>query len=85
MYITKKEYFKELEDMGFYLEGNTYKYKVGKYGETCIAICTIDRKILTPKMNVFDKIISKFIKNCKKNNTDKILIELWNRNLINNI
>ena len=83
MYITKKEYFKQLEDMGFYLEGNTYKYGVSR--GKCIAICTINREIIIPKTNIVDKIISKFVKNSIKNNIDKILIELWNRNLINNI
>lgn len=83
MYITNKECFKELEDIGFYLEGNTYKYGVGR--GKCIAICTINREIICPKTNIVDKIISKFVKNSIKNNIDKILMELWNRNLINNI
>lgn len=83
MYISKGEYFKELEKMGFYVDGNTYKYSVGK--GKCIAICTIDRKILIPKINILDKIIAKFIKNSIKNNIDEIMLELWNRNLINNI
>ena len=41
---------KELEKFGFYLEGNTYKYDIGK--GKCVAVCTIDRKIIRPELPV---------------------------------
>ena len=40
---------KELEKFGFYLEGNTYSYDIGKRKR--LAICIIDRIILKPNLN----------------------------------
>lgn len=41
---------KELEKFGFYLEGNTYKYDIGK--GKCVAICKINREIIRPELPV---------------------------------
>lgn len=49
MYIREKADLKELEKMGFYLEGNTYKYDVGDH--KCIVVCTINREIIYPKIS----------------------------------
>lgn len=43
---------KELEKRKFYLEGNTYKRDVGK--GKCLAICTINREIVKPKISKWD-------------------------------
>lgn len=53
MFLTKKEQFKELEKMGFYLEGNTYKYDIGD--NKCLAICTINGEIISPKISKVKK------------------------------
>lgn len=41
---------KELEKLGFYLEGNTYKYDIGK--GKCVAVCKINREIIRPELPV---------------------------------
>ena len=41
---------KELEKFGFYLEGNTYKYDIGR--NKCVAICVYDRIVIEPKLPV---------------------------------
>ena len=83
MYITKVEYFKELEKMGFYLEGNTYKYDIGDH--KCIAVCTINREIIYPKISKFKRFLYLFLRNNPQKKMKKILLNMWNRNLINNI
>ena len=47
IYIKEKGYGRKF---GFYLEGNTYKYDTGK--GKCVAVCTIDRKIIRPELPV---------------------------------
>ena len=46
----KEEYLSKLELLGFYLEGNTYKYDISK--NKCVAVCKIDRKIIRPELPV---------------------------------
>ena len=40
----------KLEFLGFYLEGNTYKYNISK--NKCVAICKINREIIRPELPV---------------------------------
>lgn len=83
MYITKKKYFKELEKMGFYLEGNTYKYDIGNH--KCIAVCTINREIIYPEISKIEKFFYLFSKNNPQKRLEKIMLEMFNRNIIDNI
>lgn len=83
MFITKKEYFKELEKMGFYLEGNTYKYDIGD--PKCLSICTINGEIIYPKISKVKKFFYLFSKNNPQKRLEKIMLELWNRKIINNV
>lgn len=83
MYITKKEYFKQLEEIGFYLEGNTYKYDIGD--GKCIGICTANREIIIPEISKIKKIFYLFKKDNPKKRLENIMLELWNRGIINNI
>lgn len=48
--IKDNVYLKELEKFGFYLEGNTYKYDIGR--NKCVAICVYDRIVIEPKLPV---------------------------------
>lgn len=83
MFITKKEYFKELEKMGFYLEGNTYKYDIGDH--KCLSICNINGEIIYPEISKVKKFFYLFSKNNPQKRLEKIMLDLWNRNIINNV
>lgn len=83
MFLTKKEQFKELEKMGFYLEGNTYKYDIGD--NKCLAICTINREIIYPEISKVKKIFYSFLKNNPQKRLERILLELWDKNMLNNV
>lgn len=41
---------KELEKLGFELDGNTYKYFIAK--NKCVYVCAYDRKIIRPELPV---------------------------------
>lgn len=41
---------KELEKLGFELDGNTYKYFIAK--NKCVYVCVYDRKIIRPELPV---------------------------------
>ncbi len=41
---------KELEKLGFELDGNTYKYFIAK--NKCVYVCIHDKKIIRPKLPV---------------------------------
>lgn len=83
MYITRKENFNELEKMGFYLEGNTYKYDIGDH--KCLAICTINRKIIYPEISKVKKFFYLFSRENPQTRLEKIMLELFNKGIINNI
>lgn len=83
MYITRKENFSELEKMGFYLEGNTYKYDIG--GNKCLAICTINREIIYPEISKVKKFFYLFSRENPQTRLEKIMLELFNKGIINNI
>lgn len=42
----------KLINYGFYLEGNTYKFDVGK--NKSISICNINRIVIKPNIGIFD-------------------------------
>lgn len=83
MYIRGKADFKELEKIGFYLEGNTYKYDIGDH--KCIGVCTINREIIYPKISKFKKLFYLFFKDNPQKRLEKILLKMWERQIINNI
>ena len=74
---------KELEKIGFYLEGNKYKYDIGDH--KCIAVCAINREIIYPKISKFKKLFYLFLKDNPQKTLEKILLKMWERNIIDNI
>lgn len=62
---------KELEKFGFYLEGNTYKYDLGK--GKCFSICTINYEIIEPKIK---KTMCRFYRDNAEQNLGRIKFKL---------
>lgn len=83
MYIREKADLKELEKMGFYLEGNTYKYDIGDH--KYIAVCTINKEIIYPKISKFKKIFYLFLKDNPQKKLEKICLKMWERKIIKHI
>lgn len=71
----KEEYLSKLELLGFYLEGNTYKYNISK--NKCVAICKINREIIRPELPVItSRIKSIFTSNKPYRELSKIMWQL---------
>ena len=81
--IRKASDLKKLESMGFYLEGNTYKFDIGDH--KCLSICTINLAIIYPKINKIKKFFYYFSKDNPQKRLEKIMLELWDKNMLTNI
>lgn len=75
---------KELEKLGFYLEGNTYKYDIGK--GKCLAVCIINREIIEPKLPVYTSRLKAFFHSSKPyKKLSGIMFELEKANLVEKV
>lgn len=65
----------KLELLGFYLEGNTYKYNISK--NKCVAICKINREIIRPELPIItSRIKNIFTSNKPYRELSKIMWQL---------
>lgn len=75
---------KELEKFGFYLEGNTYKYDIGR--NKCVAICIYDRIVIEPKLPVIhSRIKDVFTSNKPYKKLSGIMYELDKADLVEKV
>ena len=75
---------KELERFGFYIDGNTYKYDIGK--GKCVAICKINREIIRPELRIIHSRIKEFFTSKKPyKKLSGIMYELDKANLVEKV